>query len=121
MGDQLTKYELHICYDILIIYNFIANMPPFYSINLVFKRNLRYLNKEHWLVFLLDGKQIYWEDFIVKDIWVHCCCASSSAQTDVELLSGHNDFMAAFLCVYYLTPIHSSMWRKISNHKDSVL
>ena len=37
MSDQLAKYELHIYNDILLIYNFIVKMSPFYPTNLVFR------------------------------------------------------------------------------------
>ena len=44
MSDLLAIW-LCICNDTLIIYDLIAKMPPFYSINLAVKRNLRNLNK----------------------------------------------------------------------------
>ena len=48
MGDQLAKYELHICNDIWFINNSIVKMPPFYHTNRALKRNSRNLKTDNW-------------------------------------------------------------------------
>ena len=50
MSDQLAKYELHICNNILFIYNLIVRTRLFYSTNLAFKQNLRNLNEGQWQI-----------------------------------------------------------------------
>ena len=40
---ELIKYELHICNDILYIYNFIVTMLLFYPTNLAFKQKFEKL------------------------------------------------------------------------------
>ena len=63
MSDQLARHELHICNDILFIYNFIVKILAFYPTNLVFKWNLRNLSKRYsnlsplqFLIFTVSAK-----------------------------------------------------------------
>ena len=47
MSDQLARSELHICNNIYL--QLFCKKTPFYPTKLAFKRNLRNLNRGHWL------------------------------------------------------------------------
>ena len=56
----LAKYELHICNDILFIYNIAVKMPPFYPTNLAFKQNLISLNNGYCQMGYILIEIVFW-------------------------------------------------------------